>query len=195
MVRHGKHSSSQTENLLYILMSLEMYQILSSHNSVTEDSSLTQPLPDQSYDQSFIKKTSIQVTIKIFSCCIFDRYLVHLFIFHWRNAVLIILQQKNYFLESPLDLLEISFSPMNDKFDLWPDIQEGVLFVGWVVLVVGMLCRTWRGTDNTLPTSELVAVERTVTSPGFYTPGETTPIPIKYSWVRPRASMDAFKKK
>ena len=66
MVRHGKHSSSQTENLLYILMSLEMYQIWSSHNSVTEDSSLTQPLPDQSYDQTFLKKTSIQVTIKIF---------------------------------------------------------------------------------------------------------------------------------
>lgn len=173
-------------------MSLKMYQILSSHNCYWrfKPYAATPWLTTiQSYDQTFLKKTSIQATIKIFFLLCIWQISGSPFYISLKKCCSYYFATENLLPWIPTwpagecVFHPISFYPMNDKFDLWPGIQEGVLFVGWVVLVVGVLCWMWRGTNNTLSTSKLVAVEWTVPSPGCYTPGETSPVPIKYTVV------------
>jgi len=63
------------------------------------------------------------------SCDVFNSYLINLFIFCWRNSVVIILQQK-ILIWIPLNLLEGVYSPPHfifstyDQFDLWPGVQN-----------------------------------------------------------------------
>ena len=83
---------------------------------------MTAPLiTNWSYDHSTMKKISVFclfVKLQYFSCNVFNKYLINLFIFYWRSSVLNILQQKDYLYKS-------SYQPdggciFNLISDFWP---------------------------------------------------------------------------
>lgn len=153
------------------------------------------------YDQTFLKRTSNHATIKIFFLQCIWQISGSPFYISWEKYCSYCFATEKLLPWVPLDLLEgvnsTHFHFLHWMINLtWPGIQEGVLFVSWVVLVVCMLCQMvksyWQYIIN-LGTSWRWVVSF---SPWLFYPRRNNPGTHKIqSCVCPRAGMNAFKKK